>query len=568
MKNVNKFYYSFSKKYFSKIFFYFFLNILNILLEILGLTVFLFLISFLLNTGNDISFLNIHIPKENYFSVLIISVLVIYSLKLIFHIYYLYHEKKIQIIMNESLFLELMQKYLFIDYEQSSKDNSIIKLRYLTAEIQSAVSYILGHLIITAETLYILGILIFLLSKYFLITIFVMVTLIFFSTIYYSLFKKKIISYSKSIILNDNELHKKIVQSIHGLNEIKIYNLEKYFFGKTKKLLEINNKLRLIISLISSVPRYYFELIILLIIVSIIFILKSVIGYENNQITETLAVLSICLLRSLPSFSKILSGFQNINNLKPSAIMIMKQLEESSDNYFLEERVDYKEEDNNFEKIELIDVFYKYDKLEKYVLENVNLKIQTGELIGIYGATGSGKSTLINILCGLIKPTIGDYKINSSLTERAPKDLFSIVPQKPLIIDGTIKANIAFGVEDSDVDESRLYKVLEKCELKNFIDKLPNGVNTVISENGKNISGGQSQRLAIARAIYLKKRILIMDEATNSLDEKTEKSILNFIINLKNELTIIMISHNMENLNSCDKIYKISDKKLQKGSLN
>jgi len=567
MKNVNKFYYSFSKKHFSKIFFYFFLNILNILLEILGLTVFLFLISFLLNTGIDINFLNIHIPKENYFFILIISILIIYSLKLIFHIFYLYYEKKIQIIMSESLFLELMQKYLFIDYERSSKDNSIIKLRYLTSEIPSAVSYILGHLIITAETLYVFGILIFLLSKYFLITIFVLVTLIFFSVVYYYLFKKKIISFSKNIILNDNELHKKIVQSIHGLNEIKIYNLEKYFFEKTSKLLEINNKLRLTISLITSIPRYYFEFIILLIIVSIIFILKSVIGYENNQITEILAVLSICLLRSLPSFSKILSGFQNINNLKASAIVIMKQLEESSNNYFLEKRVN-KEENNNFKKIELIDVFYKYDELEKYVLENINLKIQSGELIGIYGATGSGKSTLINILCGLIKPTIGDYKINSSLADRVPKNLFSIVPQKPLIIDGSIKANIAFGVEDSDVDESRLYKVLEKCELKSFVDKLPNGVNTIISENGKNISGGQSQRLAIARAIYLKKKILIMDEATNSLDEKTEKSILNFILNLKNELTIIMISHNMENLNSCDKIYKISDKKLQEGSLN
>ena len=162
MKNVNKFYYSFSKKHFSKIFFYFFLNILNILLEILGLTVFLFLISFLLNTGIDINFLNIHIPKENYFFILIISILIIYSLKLIFHIFYLYYEKKIQIIMSESLFLELMQKYLFIDYERSSKDNSIIKLRYLSSEIPSAVSYILGHLIITAETLDVFGILIFL----------------------------------------------------------------------------------------------------------------------------------------------------------------------------------------------------------------------------------------------------------------------------------------------------------------------------------------------------------------------------------------------------------------------
>ena len=167
----------------------------------------------------------------------------------------------------------------------------------------------------------------------------------------------------------------------------------------------------------------------------------------------------------------------------------------------------------------------------KNILENINIKINKGEIIGLYGETGSGKTTLINLISGLIKPTEGNFYLNQKVIHKIK--LFNVVAQKPLIIDDTIRSNVAFGLDQNQVIEKEIYDVLQKSELKKFTDELSEGIDSKISEGGKNISGGQIQRLAIARAIYLKKQILILDEATNALDEMTEKNIIKFILSLK-----------------------------------
>ena len=330
----------------------------------------------------------------------------------------------------------------------------------------------------------------FLLFNYFALSFSIVLILLFFGFIYYLFFKKKIINYAKSKILDDNELYNKIIQSIHGLNEIKIYKLEKYFYDNIKKFQKRINKLNLIISLISSVPRYYFEIIILAIIVFTILILKSVLGYQNNEIAELLALMSICLLRSFPSFTKILGGFQEINHSKPSAVLITDQLK-NFENINLDKDNKKNNVMHDFQNIELKNVYFKFAEKKKNILENINIKINKGEIIGLYGETGSGKTTLINLISGLIKPTEGNFYLNQKVIHEIPKNLFSIVAQKPLIIDDTIRSNVAFGLDQNQVIEKEIYDVLQKSELKKFTDELSEGIDSKISEGGKNISGGQ-----------------------------------------------------------------------------
>ena len=545
----------------NKLFFYLFINFINILLEILGLSVFLLLIVTLIDSNNGIQILDYFQFLKNNITYTLLLLLFLFFLKTLFQIFCLFYQKKIEIDFQKKIFFELYKKYLFLDFEDSSKTNSIVKLRYLTSETKSVVLFFSSILKIITEVIYVLGILMFLLFNYLKLTLIIIITILFFGLIYYLIFKSNLSLFSKQRIFFDNTLHKKIIQSINGLNEIKIYALENFFFKNIEFNLDRVNKFNLYTSFISSTPRYYFELLIIFIFVGTIFVLKNIYNYENTLIIETLALLSLCLLRSFPSFSKILSGFQELNSKMPSIEIISQQLSDK-DNLKHLDNLKFKIE--KFNSINLSNISFKYNKNDEYVLKDLNLNFSKGNVVGFFGKTGSGKSTLINIICGLIKPSSGKVLVNQKYIEKVPHKYFSYVPQKPLIINDSIKSNIAFGVENEKIDLSKLDNAIEKCELKEFVQNQPNGVNEIISEDGKNISGGQAQRISIARAIYFGRQILILDESTNSLDLETERNIINFLNELKHEITIIMISHNLENLKICNDVYELKDGKLNK----
>jgi len=559
--NYNKFINFFIRENKKRLFFYLFINLINILLEILGLSVFLILIVTLLDSNSKIQILSYFQFLRDNITFTLLLLLFVFSFKTLFQIFCLFYQKKIEIDFQKIIFFKLYKKYLFLDFEDSSKTNSIVKLRYLTVETKSVILFFSSILKIITEIIYVLGILIFLLFNYLKLTLIVIMVILFFGSIYYLIFKSNLSLFSKQRIYFDNILHKKIIQSINGLNEIKIYTLENFFYKKIEFNLDKVNRFNLYTSFISSTPRYYFELLIILIFVGTIFVLKHIYNYENTLIIETLALLALCLLRSFPSFSKILSGFQELNSKMPSVKVVSQQLSENDNLKFLNNS---KLKIEKFNSINLSNICFRYDKNDEYILKDLNLSFSKGNIIGFFGKTGSGKSTLINIISGLIKPSIGKIFVNQKHIERVPHNYFSYVPQKPLIINDTIKSNIAFGVENENIDLSKLNHAIEKCELREFTQKLSNGINEIISEDGKNISGGQAQRISIARAIYFDRQILILDESTNSLDLATERNIINFLNELKHEITIIMISHNLESLKICNQVYELKEKKLNK----
>jgi ABC-type bacteriocin/lantibiotic exporter with double-glycine peptidase domain len=207
-------------------------------------------------------------------------------------------------------------------------------------------------------------------------------------------------------------------------------------------------------------------------------------------------------------------------------------------------------------------VSFSYNKDSKPIINNLSFKIYKGEKIGIVGQTGIGKSTLIDLIMGLLKPTDGKILVDDELIDQHKTKLWQLkiahVPQNIFLVDGSILENIVFSVNNEDIDYKMLNNSIDMSEMKNFIENLPKGYHTIVGERGIKLSGGQRQRIAIARAIYKSKRLLVFDEATSSLDDRTEKLIGNSLENLDKEITIIMVAHRLSSLKKCDRIFHLT----------
>ena len=272
----------------------------------------------------------------------------------------------------------------------------------------------------------------------------------------------------------------------------------------------------------------------------------------------------VAMYRILPSINRILKSIQALRFGNVSLRILQENLEQNSGND--KEKKSFNEQIPNIEfqnNIKISNLYFKYKDNENYIIKNLNAEIKKNNITGIFGKSGSGKSTLIDLICGLIEPsrgeiTINDYKINNNYFWQSK---IGIVPQEVYLLDDTIKKNIAFGVNEKNIDNVSLLKSLENSDLNHFVKEMKNDLETVIGEQGSLISGGQRQRIGIARALYLNPKVLIFDEATTALDKDTEKNILETIIKIKKDTTIIIVSHNLEVMKICDEIINLDENK-------
>jgi len=211
-----------------------------------------------------------------------------------------------------------------------------------------------------------------------------------------------------------------------------------------------------------------------------------------------------------------------------------------------------------FDNLSLAAVSYTYPNTERPAVNNVSLNLKRGESIAFVGPTGCGKSTLVNLILGLLEPGSGTIKVNgvdifSNL--KGWRRLLGYIPQTIFLLDDTICANIAFGVPKDRVDKGLLQSVLQSACLDDFVETLPQGLDTVVGERGVLLSGGQRQRIGIARALYFQPEVLVMDEATSALDNKTEADVMTAIRNAKKDRTLIMVAHRLSTVEDCDRLY-------------
>ena len=374
--------------------------------------------------------------------------------------------------------------------------------------------------------------------------------------------------YRKYGVLNHDYLgilNKALLQTLNGVKEIKIIGNEKYFITKYndnfKKQAGYNTKFQVY----SSIPKQMIEVVC---ISGILFYMAYNILFVGNysSLMTKIAVFCVGAYKLLPSVNAIMAYTSTVLFNKASVDCIYENIVEA--NKYLSTHSVNRIDDNTEKKIEFNNVFsgddltFKYKNSDKYVLKDVDIRISKGESVGFIGVSGGGKTTLADIMIGLLIPEKGKVKIDGvDINEYRGSigELIGYIPQQIYLTDESIMNNVAFGIDENQIDENKVWQALKKAKLDDFVKTLPKGLETEVGERGTRLSGGQRQRIGIARALYRDPDILVLDEATSALDNETEKEVMNAINGLKGSKTIIMIAHRLSTIKNCDTVYEVKN---------
>ena len=416
----------------------------------------------------------------------------------------------------------------------------------------SSVLYFRSLIGLISEGLIIFGLISLLMYTNFIITLSIIIFFIPLIYIFNFYTKNKIQNLGKERVQLDGLLNKSIIQGIKSIKEIKLTNKENIFLNDFKKniyKIKINN---LIINFIGSVPRAILEVIIVgLILISII--LLKYLDVSKNETITILTIFSLSSIRMLPSINKIIVHLQQIRFRKASLNLINEVLIAHSSKKKISQS-SKKNINKVINNIQIEDLSFGYNN--NLIIKNINLELKKNDVLGVVGPTGSGKSTFLDLLSGLLNSTNGKILINGTDINKIKntwQNQIAYVSQKIYLMDESIEKNISFELNPDFIDREKVADAILKSELKEFIDQLELKEKTKIGENATKLSGGQIQRVAIARALYMNKQILILDESTSALDEKTEEKIINTILKQVENKILIIVSHNKSIMKYCNK---------------
>ena len=508
---------------------------------------------------NKISFLD---GKDNqelilYFSFLFIVVFAINTFLVIFVRAFI---KKFSLLRYKILQINLMNVYQNMSYEDYNKKKHSEYVRNIREMSSYSMICLESSLRVLSEIIILLSIVIFLIFIEPIPLLTISLVMISFLSFYNFYLKPKTVLWGRKKAEATKTIYQSIDESFKGFKEIKTLRKQQFFSTFLKKGTEIVFKNDLKSSIIMASPRYILELIIVIFIISILGLSVFFNGL-NFDFFPIIAIFALAGLRILPSIALISNDILQVGFYLEGLKTIYNDLKtlrkKNTEREFKQKYLD-------FEKIELKNISFSYQGISTKVLDSVDLKIENNQFVGIVGNTGSGKTTLLDLFLGLLKPTEGDILVNDKKVTGIPiSNLINIgyLPQENFIINDTIISNISLSYENESINLKKIENILIQLDLKNFINKLPNGINSIIGEKGLKLSGGQRQKICLARLLYHNKKIMILDEATNALDKESEKKVIEVLKNLKDK-TIILISHDHNNLRFCDKIFKINNNKI------
>ena len=457
-----------------------------------------------------------------------------------------------------------MRMYLYSPFQMNSKYGDSDRFFNISSVVDTVFDNFVFRVIVFTSNTIVIGLIfiwmIYLLPKY---TIFAAMFFIVSASVQNRIIFHKSKFYADERYKLEQGPYSMLMDCLRCLKEIKITSSEGFFYGiykrLSKKIIPLNEK----INLLPIIPQYIIEIIFVITIIILFVVIFNEYGMNRANILVALGVVAISLFRILPLMykSQVCINYMDMYREYPDMIFNLYDSFKAYENYITMPTTDRM----SFEKaVTVKDLSYSYDTVN-YVLKDINFTVNKGEYVGIIGISGAGKTTLVDCLTGLL---LGNGEIYIDDTKLEPKNIKSYqnilgyVSQNTNTVMGNLVTNVAWGIPNAQIDRDKIDEALKEAKLYDQIMESPNGLNTVINRDGTGLSQGQKQRIGIARAFYRRPELLIFDEATSSLDLKTESEIMDILADKKGKLTMIVVSHRMSTLKLCDKIIYMSEGKI------
>lgn len=502
----------------------------------------------------------------------IFSVVFLLSIFILKNLYLLvFNYVQYRVILNQQVKLsrELFKEYLTKPYTFHLQRNTSNLLRNVNEEVPKVFQgIILSGFQLLTEGLVITFILILLLFTSPVATITASVLLGVSVLLFFKVFRKKVSHLGKEQQKVSGAIIKWVNQGLGASKEVKVSGKENFFinaYTKQSLIKAINSRY---MKMLELVPRLFIEtLLVSIVLITMLIIIFQ--GTDTTQLVSTMALFAMAAFRLMPSINRVVALITTIRYSQPALDVIYEDLfinkEQISNTNHLKRVYSIKGKKTFNKAIQLDKVSFRYPNQTEYSVKEVSLSIPIGQSVAFIGQSGAGKTTVVDIILGLLKPEQGDVLVDGeNLYDQLSlwQQKIGYIPQSIFLSDDTIRGNVAFGIDGKKIDDNEVWRALEQAQLKDFVEALPNKLEATVGERGVRLSGGQRQRIGIARSLYHNPEILFMDEATSALDNDTEKDIMKAIDDLKGEKTLIIIAHRLSTIENCDIVYKMNKSRL------
>ena len=515
----------------------------------------------------------LHIQNmQGFIIMLLVSLMIMYVLKNAYLLLLTSEQNRFISVNRNRLISQVLREFLNRPYEFYLDADIPTVFRLTDSDIPNVFGILMAIISLASEVVVfvlICGVLIATDWKLVMVLIFIsgIVTLVVFKVL-----KPKLNSLRMTNQAIQSRIAKWRIQAIYGIKDVKVLHREAFFADNYESNGKIGAKLNQKYAIINALPRILIETIFMVSILGYLVVCVAL-GDDMTQMLPTLTAFGLAAVRLLPCVNRINTYLTDISYFRPCLDYVYENMNINEISKKTNQTLLPVDETKTMQlrnKIELKDIVYAYPNTDVLIFDHADMEIPYGKSIGIMGPSGAGKSTIVDILLGLLKVHEGQILCDGdNVFDNYPAWLAQIgyIPQSIYLVDEPIRNNIAFGIADDEIDDNRIWQVLEEAQLKEFIQTLPEGLDTAIGDRGVRLSGGQRQRLGIARALYHNPEILVFDEATSALDNETEAAVMEAINSFHGKKTMVIIAHRLNTIEKCDIIYKVEGGKIAQTTL-